>query len=298
MQNEDDQKKTCGPDQCGSCGDASCSSAGQANPQSAAADGKDRKLKDRLNRIHRKIIVMSGKGGVGKSTVAVNLAMSAMLSGQRVGLLDVDLHGPSVPTMLGLVGHRLEGGENGMLPIEIGGLKVLSVGFLLNHPDDPVIWRGPMKMGVIRQFIEDVDWGDLDLLVIDAPPGTGDEPLSICQLIPDLAGAVIVTTPQKVAAADVRKSINFCKELGVTVLGVIENMSGFACPKCGEITPILRANGGRVMAKEMNVPFLGAIPIDPLIAESGDEGKAFVESAASSPAAGAFREIVRELTVA
>ena len=297
MHNEDDQKKTCEPSQCGSCGDASCGSAGQTNPQPAAADDKDRKLKDRLSRIRRKIIVMSGKGGVGKSTVAVNLAMSAMLSGQRVGLLDVDLHGPSIPTMLGLVGYRLEGGDNGMLPIEIGGLKVLSVGFLLNHPDDPVIWRGPMKIGVIRQFLEDVDWGDLDLLVIDAPPGTGDEPLSVCQLIPELDGAVIVTTPQKVAAADVRKSINFCHEVGVTVLGVIENMSGFACPKCGEVTPILRAGGGRIMAEEMHVPFLGSIPIDPLIAESGDEGKAFVESATSSPAAGAFREIVRELTV-
>ena len=139
---------------------------------------------------------------------------------------------------------------------------------------------------------------DVLLLVIDVPPGTGDEPLSVCQLIPELEGAVIVTTPQKVAAADVRKSINFCKEIGVKVLGVIENMSGFACPKCGEVTPILRAHGGRVMAKEMDVPFLGSIPIDPLIAESGDEGKAFVESAASSPAAGAFREIVRELTMA
>ncbi|MDD4017392.1 MAG: Mrp/NBP35 family ATP-binding protein [Kiritimatiellae bacterium] len=297
MREENEEQKACDPNQCETCGDASCASAKKVDAHHAAPAQDDAKLKARLSRIRRKIIVMSGKGGVGKSTVAVNLAMSAMLSGQRVGLLDVDLHGPSVPTMLGLVGQRLEGGENGMLPIEIGGLKVLSVGFLLNHPDDPVIWRGPMKMGVIRQFIEDVDWGDLDLLVIDVPPGTGDEPLSVCQLIPDLDGAVIVTTPQKVAAVDVRKSINFCKELGVTVLGVVENMSGFACPKCGEGTPILRANGGRVMAEEMGVPFLGSIPIDPLIAELGDEGKAFVESAASSPAAGAFREIVRELTV-
>ncbi len=296
MQNEDDQKKTCEPSQCGSCGDDACSSR-HTEPHHAEQGQDDVKLRSRLDRIGRKIIVMSGKGGVGKSTVAVNLAMSAMLSGQRVGLLDVDLHGPSVPIMLGLVGERLEGGENGMLPIEVGGLKVLSVGFLLKNNDDPVIWRGPMKMGVIRQFIQDVDWGDLDLLVIDVPPGTGDEPLSVCQLIPELDGAVIVTTPQKVAASDVRKSINFCKELGVTVLGVIENMSGFACPKCGEITPILRAGGGRLMAEQMQVPFLGSIPIDPLIAESGDEGKAFVESAASSPAAGAFREIVRELTV-
>ncbi|MFA6632759.1 MAG: Mrp/NBP35 family ATP-binding protein [Kiritimatiellia bacterium] len=297
MQDDKEQKTSCSPDQCGSCGEASCASRQQAAPQQAAPAQDDAKLKARLNRIRRKIIVMSGKGGVGKSTVAVNLAMSAMLAGQRVGLLDVDLHGPSVPTMLGLVGYRLEGGENGMLPVEIGGLKVLSVGFLLQNNDDPVIWRGPMKMGVIRQFIEDVEWGDLDLLVIDVPPGTGDEPLSVCQLIPELEGAVIVTTPQKVAAADVRKSINFCKEVGVKVLGVIENMSGFACPKCGEVTQILRANGGRVMAGEMGVPFLGSIPIDPLIAESCDDGKAFVESAASSPAAGAFREIVRELTV-
>jgi len=297
MQDEKEQKTSCSPDQCGSCGEASCASRQQAAPQHAVPAQDEAKLKARLNRIRRKVIVMSGKGGVGKSTVAVNLAMSAMLAGQRVGLLDVDLHGPSVPTMLGLVGYRLEGGEDGMLPVEIGGLKVLSVGFLLQNNDDPVIWRGPMKMGVIRQFLEDVEWGDLDLLVIDVPPGTGDEPLSVCQLIPELEGAVIVTTPQKVAAADVRKSINFCKELGVKVLGVIENMSGFACPKCGEVTPILRANGGRVMADEMGVPFLGSIPIDPLIAESGDEGKAFVESAASSPAAGAFREIVRDLTV-
>ena len=296
MQNEDDQKKMCEPSQCETCGDDACSSR-HTEPHHAEPGQDDVKLRSRLDRIGRKIIVMSGKGGVGKSTVAVNLAMSAMLSGQRVGLLDVDLHGPSVPIMLGLVGERLEGGENGMLPIEVGGLKVLSVGFLLKNNADPVIWRGPMKMGVIRQFIQDVDWGDLDLLVIDVPPGTGDEPLSVCQLIPELAGAVIVTTPQKVAASDVRKSINFCKELGVTVLGVIENMSGFACPKCGEITPILRAGGGRLMAEQMQVPFLGSIPIDPLIAESGDEGKAFVESAASSPAAGAFREIVRELTV-
>lgn len=297
MREEKDEQKACDPNQCETCGDTTCTTAKKAGAHHAAPAQDDVKLKARLNRIRRKIIVMSGKGGVGKSTVAVNLAMSAMLAGQRVGLLDVDLHGPSVPTMLGLVGCRMEGGEDGMLPVEVGGLKVLSTGFLLQNDDDPVIWRGPMKMGVIRQFIEDVAWGDLDLLVIDVPPGTGDEPLSICQLIPDLEGAVIVTTPQKVAAADVRKSINFCNEVGVKVLGVIENMSGFACPKCGEVTPILRANGGRTMAEEMGVPFLGSIPIDPLIAESGDDGKAFVESAASSPAAGAFREIVRELTL-
>ncbi|MFA7173754.1 MAG: Mrp/NBP35 family ATP-binding protein [Kiritimatiellia bacterium] len=295
MQTENTEQKSCDPSQCGSCGESACPSAGAAAPQTAATDDKDAKLRGRLSQIRRTIIVMSGKGGVGKSTVAVNLAMSAMLSGRRVGLLDVDLHGPSVPIMLGLVGQRLESGENGMQPVEIGGLKVLSVGFLLKHPDDPVIWRGPMKMSVIRQFIEDVDWGELDLLVIDSPPGTGDEPLTVCQLIPELDGAVIVTTPQKVAAADVRKSISFCREIEVPVLGVIENMSGFACPKCGEVTAVLRAGGGREMAEQMRVPFLGSIPIDPLIAVSGDEGKAFVESAAGSPAAGIFREILRTL---
>jgi len=294
---KEEENKSCEPSQCETCGDASCPSK-QAGAHHATPGQDDVKLRSRLDRIGRKIIVMSGKGGVGKSTVAVNLAMSAMMAGQRVGLLDVDLHGPSIPTMLGLEGQRLLSGDEGMLPIAIGGLKVLSVGFLLKSADDPVIWRGPMKMGVIRQFIEDVAWGDLDLLVIDVPPGTGDEPLSVCQLIPELEGAVIVTTPQKVAAVDVRKSINFCKELGVKVLGVVENMSGFACPKCGEVTPILRANGGRAMAAEMDVPFLGSIPIDPLIAESGDNGQAFVESAARSPAAGAFREIVRELSIA
>jgi ATP-binding protein involved in chromosome partitioning len=296
MSNDKHEQNECDQAQCGTCGDATCASRHKAGPQQPPKPD-DAKLQGRLSRIRRKVIVMSGKGGVGKSTVAVNLAMSAMLSGQRVGLLDVDLHGPSVPIMLGLVGRRLEGGPDGMLPVEVGGLKVLSVGFLLNGQDDPVIWRGPMKMGVIRQFLEDVDWGDLDLLVIDVPPGTGDEPLSVCQLIPELDGAVIVTTPQKVAAADVRKSINFCKELNVRVLGVVENMSGFACPKCGEVTHILKAHGGEVMAEEMHVPFLGSIPIDPLIAELGDEGKAFVASAANSPAAGAFREIVRDLTV-
>jgi len=292
MRTENEERNTCEPGQCETCGDASCASAGKPEAHAAAPGQDDAKLKSRLSRIKRTVIVMSGKGGVGKSTVAVNIAMSAMLSGRRVGLLDVDLHGPSVPTMLGLVGQRLEGGENGMLPVEIGGLKVISVGFLLESPDSPVIWRGPMKMGVIRQFIEEVNWGDLDLLVIDVPPGTGDEPLSICQLIPELYGAVIVTTPQKVAAVDVRKSISFCRQLNVRVLGVVENMSGFACPKCGEITPIFRAGGGRVMAEEMHVPFLGSIPIDPMIAVSGDDGKAFVELTEHSPAAQSFRDIV------
>lgn len=196
-----------------------------------------------------KIVVLSGKGGVGKSTVAVNLATALALNGLRVGLLDVDIHGPSVPTMLGLENETLKGGPEGLFPVEFGGLKIMSLGFLLQNPDDAVIWRGPMKMGVIKQFLTDVQWGDLDYLIVDAPPGTGDEPLSICQLIQPLDGAVIVTTPQKVAAIDVRKSISFCRRLAVPVLGVIENMSGFVCPKCGEVTQILPTGGGKRLPK-------------------------------------------------
>ncbi|MBO7655612.1 MAG: Mrp/NBP35 family ATP-binding protein [Kiritimatiellae bacterium] len=292
MSNVEKKPGACDKTACGACSHAAtCPSAHGGVP---AAD-PNAKLKSRLGRIRRKIIVMSGKGGVGKSTVAVNLAMAAMLSGQRVGLLDVDLNGPRVPTMLGLEGKKLVGDDSGFYPVTVGGLSVLSVGFLLKNPDDPVVWRGPVKIGVIRQFIEDVNWGDLDLLVIDVPPGTGDEPLTVCQLIPDLDGAVIVTTPQKVAAVDVRKSVSFCKDLNVPVLGVVENMSGFACPKCGEITPILREGGGKKLADDMHVPFLGSIPIDPMIATSGDEGRAFVEDSGRSPAAGCFREILHNL---
>lgn len=290
MQDEEKNSSTCD----GICSHCSHASTCTSDKKTGAAD-PDAKLKSRLSKIRRKIIVMSGKGGVGKSTVAVNLAMTAMLAGQRVGLLDVDLHGPSVPTMLGLEGQKLLADENGMIPVQLGGLSVLSVGFLLNSPDDPVVWRGPLKIGVIRQFLEEVNWGDLDLLVIDVPPGTGDEPLTVCQLISDLDGAVIVTTPQKVAAVDVRKSVSFCKQVGVKVLGVVENMSGFVCPKCGEVVQIFQKDGGKNLAKDMGVPFLGSVPIDPRVAESGDEGKAFVESSASSPAAGAFREILRNL---
>lgn len=281
---------------CDTCEDRNCN---QGNPETGGHDeasGEERKLQSRLSRIRHKIIVMSGKGGVGKSTVAVNLATSLMLSGKRVGLLDVDIHGPSIPTMLGLEGETVLGNENGLLPVEVGDMKVISLGFLLRDPDDAVIWRGPMKMGVIRQFLQDVEWGDLDYLIIDSPPGTGDEPLSVCQLIGKLDGAVIVTTPQKVAAVDVRKSITFCRNLDVPVLGVVENMSGFACPKCGEVTPVLSSGGGKQIATEMEVPFLGSIPMDPAIAIAGDSGKAFIHHYADSPAAKAMRAMIESIT--
>jgi Mrp family chromosome partitioning ATPase len=232
-------------------------------------------LRRRLGRIRHKILVLSGKGGVGKSTVAVNLAVSLLLSGKRVGLLDVDLHGPTVPKMLKLEGAGVESRGGALLPVVKAGLKVMSIGFLLSRPDDAIIWRGPMKMHVIEQFLGDVEWGDLDYLVIDSPPGTGDEPLSVCQLVDDADGAVIVTTPQDVATANVRRSIRFCQDLRLPVLGVVENMSGFVCPACGTVTPVFGSGGGERMAAEMGVPFLGRIPLDPALTEAGDGGLPF-----------------------
>ncbi|MGZ5468206.1 MAG: P-loop NTPase [Candidatus Aminicenantales bacterium] len=280
---------------CDTCKETDCSASQRKKDESEEEFEDRRKLQSRLCRIKRKIVVLSGKGGVGKSTVAVNLAAALMLSGKRVGLLDVDIHGPSIPTMLGLERERIQGSEDGLLPIDIGGLKVMSLGFLLQNQDDAVIWRGPMKMGVIKQFLKDVVWGDLDDLIIDSPPGTGDEPLSVCQLIGRLDGAVIVTTPQKVAAVDVRKSITFCRRLGVPVLGVVENMSGFVCPKCGEVTQILPSGGGPRIAKDMNVPFLGSIPMDPKIAEAGDSGRAMFGQDSDSPMARAMDEIITRI---
>ncbi len=250
------------------------------------------KLHSRLCRIQRKIVVLSGKGGVGKSTVAVNLAMGLLLEGKKVGLLDVDVHGPSIPTMLGLENARIEAGPEGMLPVDMNGLKVMSLGFTLRGKDDAVIWRGPMKMNAIRQFLQDVCWGDLDYLIIDSPPGTGDEPLSVCKLIGALDGAVIVTTPQKVAAVDVRRSITFCRRMGVPIIGVVENMNGFVCPECGAITRILPIGGSDSIARDMEVSFLGCLPLDPQVAESGDNGQAFVQHYAASSTAAIMTDIV------
>lgn len=286
-----EEKKTCD-----TCGDSNCSAQKQKKEESPEEYADRRKLQATLCRIQHKIVVLSGKGGVGKSTVAVNLATALALNGLRVGLLDVDIHGPSIPTMLGLENEKLKGGPDGLFPVEFGGLKIMSLGFLLENPDDAVIWRGPMKMGVIKQFLTDVHWGDLDYLIVDAPPGTGDEPLSLCQLIQPLDGAIVVTTPQKVAAVDVRKSISFCKRLDVPVLGVVENMSGFACPKCGEVTQILPAGGGKKIATDMNVPYLGSIPMDPAIAQAADLGQAFICHSSKTPTGKIMQKIIDEIT--
>jgi ATP-binding protein involved in chromosome partitioning len=235
------------------------------------------KLDNRLSRIKHKVLVLSGKGGVGKSTVAVNLAVALAAAGKKTGLLDVDIHGPSIPKMLGIENMPLHGTGESISPLEVGdNLRVMSIGFLLRNTDDAVIWRGPMKMGVIRQFLSDVEWGDLDYLIIDSPPGTGDEPLSVAQLIPDADGAVIVTTPQSVALIDVRKCVTFCRQLGLPVIGVVENMSGFVCPHCGERTELFKSGGGGEMADDMEVPFLGAVPFDPAVVLAADMGEPFI----------------------
>jgi len=281
--------------ECESCSKESCVAKKRAPEESQKEFLERQRLLSRLCRIGHKIIVLSGKGGVGKSTVAVNLAFGLLKAGKRVGLLDVDIHGPSIPTMLGLGNHRPKANPEGIVPIDLKGLKVMSVGLFLSNQDEAIIWRGPLKMGVIKQFLMDVDWGELDYLIIDSPPGTGDEPLSVCQLIGDITGAVIVTTPQKVAAVDVRKSITFCQQLNVPVLGVIENMSGFVCPKCGEVTMIMGRDGGKLICQDMGVRFLGSLPIDPLIVEACDNGKIFLDEYASSPNAKLMEEVVKKI---
>jgi ATP-binding protein involved in chromosome partitioning len=217
-------------------------------------------LARRMGQIAHKVLVLSGKGGVGKSTVAVHLARSLARAGKRVGVLDIDIHGPSIPRLLGLDRLAAETRRDPMSPVDTSdGLRVMSIGFLLPEDDRAVVWRGPLKMRLIKEFLGDLDWGELDYLVIDSPPGTGDEPLSVCQLIPDADGAIIVTTPQEVALADVRKSISFCREVGMPILGVIENMSGFVCPKCGAVTDIFKSGGGKRMALEAGRPDIGEL---------------------------------------
>ena len=228
---------------------------------------------DSLN-VKHKIMVLSGKGGVGKSSVAACLALGLAGRGFRVGLMDVDFHGPSIPVIFGLRGQRVQGDENGIRPISVGeNLKVISIGFFLGEQDDAVIWRGPMKMTAIRQFVEEIHWGDLDYLIIDSPPGTGDEPLSVIQLIPGAWG-VVVTTPQEMAVADVRKSINFCRSTGMRLLGLVENMGGLVCPHCGESIHVFGHGGAERIARDMGVELLAYLPLSEDFAEWADRGGA------------------------
>lgn len=249
-----------------------------------------------LASVRRKIVVMSGKGGVGKSTIAVQLARALAAGGERVGLLDVDLHGPSVPILMGAEDARMLGSETAMEPVVCGPIKVASVGFLLRDRDAAVVWRGPVKMGVIRQFLENVAWGELDTLVVDCPPGTGDEPLTVCQMLAgEGTGAVIVTTPQDVAAADVARSIRFAEDVGLPVWGVVENMSGFVCPHCGEVTDIFGSGGGEKLAARFGVPFAGKVPLDGAICASGDKGRSLRETEGSPAALDAIQAVVANI---
>ncbi|WP_094226830.1 Mrp/NBP35 family ATP-binding protein [Methanolobus psychrotolerans] len=236
------------------------------------------KLIRNMRAIKKKIMVMSGKGGVGKSTVAANLAARLAERGHKVGLLDADIHGPSIPKMFGIEEQRPTVDENGIVPIKITeNLVVMSVALLLEDRDAPVIWRGPAKMGAIKQFLQDVSWGKLDYLIVDLPPGTGDEPLSIAQLIEKMEGAVIVTTPQDVALVSVRKSIKFAEILKVPVIGIIENMSGIICPHCNEMIELFGKGGVEKASVDFNVPVLGELPMDPKIAEIEDNGKVYTD---------------------
>lgn len=277
------------------CASGGCATSGMGSlPGSISENGNE--LQERLGKIKHKILVLSGKGGVGKSTVAANVACSLSLKGFRTGLLDVDFHGPSIPTLLNLEGHSVYSGPGGLVPVDYNQqLKVMSLGFLLRNQDDAVIWRGPMKMQVMKQLLEDVLWGTLDYLVMDFPPGTGDEPLSMSQLIPDVDGAVIVTTPQNLSLNDVRKSINFCHQVKVPVLGVIENMSGFICPHCQGVVDIFKKGGGEAMAELMGVSFLGRIPMKSLIVEASDDGRPFIEKQKDTEVSRMFDRIVDNL---
>jgi Mrp family chromosome partitioning ATPase len=240
-------------------------------------------------------MIMSGKGGVGKSSTSVNLAIALAGKGFRVGLMDVDIHGPDIPRMLGLSAMLDLDSEQKLVPAAFSeNLKVMSVESLSTNKDDAIIWRGPMKYSAIRQFIADVAWGDLDFLLIDAPPGTGDEPLTIAQIIPN-AKAIIVTTPQEISLADVRKSISFCKTVKMEIFGLVENMSGFICPHCNETLDIFGTGGGEKTAQDAGIPFLGKIPFDTKMVSCGDQGVSFQERHADSAVGKAFLNIAERM---
>jgi len=259
-------------------------------------DGEaDAKVQDALKHITHKFVVMSGKGGVGKSSVSVNLATALATMGHKVGLMDVDIHGPDIPRMLGIKGELHVNEARKIIPAQYSPiLSVVSIESLMPDKDDAIIWRGPAKHGAIRQFVGDVEWGDLDYLIIDAPPGTGDEPLTVAQLIKD-AKAIIVTTPQEVALADVRKSIRFCRHVKMEIFGLVENMSGYTCPKCGEVLNIFGTDGGRRTAKEQGINFLGKIPLDPSLVALSDAGRSIQAEKPSSPVTKAFCTLAKEV---
>jgi len=243
-----------------------------------------------MTRIKHKIVIGSGKGGVGKSTVTVNLAATLQSRGFKVGILDADITGPNIPKLLGIEDQKMMAGPEGLEPADAAGIKAVSMALLLKSRDSPVVWRGPMKMSALKQFVSDVHWGDLDFLLVDLPPGTSDEPISVAQLVSGLDGVIIVTTPQEVALLDSRKAVNMFLMMNVKVLGIVENMSCLICPHCGEKIEVFKTGGGEKAAEELDVPFLGSIPLDAEIGRLGDMGKTFTENKTS--AAKAFDKVV------
>jgi Mrp family chromosome partitioning ATPase len=263
----------------------------QNNPQAQ----QEAAVKASLAKIKHKFLVMSGKGGVGKTSTSVNLSIALSQMGHKVGLMDVDLHGPDIPRMLGLEGAPDLSANQKLNPMPYSDtLSAVSIESLSPSKDDAIIWRGPVKYSAIQQFIGDVEWGDLDFLVIDAPPGTGDEPLTVAQTISD-AKAIIVTTPQEVSLADVRKSINFCKTVKMDVFGLVENMSGFTCPHCGEAVELFGNGGGERTAKNMEIPFLGRVPFDQNMVRCGDSGQSYQDQYSDTPVTLAYKTIAEKM---
>ena len=268
-----------------------CDQANSCSQQEKEAHAQE-KLKSRLSHIKHRIMVMSGKGGVGKSSVATNLAVALSQDELNVGILDADIHGPNIPKMLGIEFQQVENFGKGMIPIEaFPNLKVISMAFFIGDRDNPVVWRGPLKHSAISQFLGEVEWGPLDFLVVDLPPGTGDEPLSVAHLIKNVDGSIIVTTPQDVALLDSRKSVNFSRVLSIPVIGIVENMSGLICPHCHQEISLFKKGGGEKAARDLKVPFLGRIPIDPEMVTDCDRGMPFLMAHPDSEAAKAFKHI-------
>jgi ATP-binding protein involved in chromosome partitioning len=273
-----------------------CKGSSMGIQEKNAAMEQEKNLNEALSKIKHKFLIMSGKGGVGKTSVAVNLGIALGNKGYKVGIMDVDLHGPDVPRMLGLSGLASAcEGQNKLLPMQYSAnVSAMSIECVMPNKDDAVIWRGPLKHSAINQFISDVAWGELDFLIIDSPPGTGDEPLSVAQTISD-ARPIIVTTPQEVALSDVRKSINFCKKIQRDLFGLIENMSGYVCPHCGKSVDLFGAGGGEKTARQFGINFLGRIPFDPNLVKAGDEGYSYQEKFKDATAAEAFSAIADKL---